>query len=73
MIRAFTTPSPYAVTAEAAADRLAPFARFSRVEMYVQDVAGWDRALGLTSVPRGGTVGLDQACGRWCVRRLVRA
>jgi hypothetical protein len=56
MIRAFTTPSPYAVTAEAAADRLAPFARFSRVEMYVQDVAGWDRALGLTTVPRGGNV-----------------
>jgi hypothetical protein len=24
--------------------------------MYVQDVAGWDRALGLTSVPRGGNV-----------------
>lgn len=56
MIRAFTAPRPYAVTAEAAAERLAPFARFSRVDMYVDDVAGWDRALGLTSVPRGGNL-----------------
>lgn len=56
MIRAFTAPRPYAITAEAAADKIAPFARFSRVEMYVDDVAGWDRALGLTSVPRGGNL-----------------
>ena len=56
MIQTFTAPRPYAITAEAAADKVAPFARFSRVEMYVQDVAGWDRALGLTSVPRGGNL-----------------
>lgn len=56
MIRAFTAPGPYAITAEAAADRIAPFARFSRVEMYVDDPAGWDRALGLTAVPRGGNL-----------------
>jgi hypothetical protein len=56
MIRALTVPMPYAITAEAAADRLAPFARFSRVEIYVEDIAGWDRALGLTSVPRGGNL-----------------
>jgi hypothetical protein len=56
MIQTTTAPRPYAVTAEAAADKLAPFARFSRVEMYVEDVAGWDRALGLTEVPRGGNL-----------------
>lgn len=55
-IRESTVPTPYAITAEAAADRIAPFARFSRVEIYVEDVEGWDRALGLTSVPRGGNV-----------------
>jgi hypothetical protein len=46
----------YAVTAEAAADRLAPFARFGRVEVYVEDAAAWDSALGLTAVPRGGNM-----------------
>lgn len=56
MIQTFTAPRPYAITAEAAADKVAPFARFTRVEVYVQDVAGWDRALGLTSVPRGGNL-----------------
>jgi len=56
MIQAFTAPRPYAITAEAAADKVAPFARFSRVEMYVNDVPGWDRALGLTAVPRGGNL-----------------
>lgn len=56
MIQAFTAPRPYAITAEAAADKLAPFARFSRVEMYVDDVPGWDKALGLTAVPRGGNL-----------------
>jgi hypothetical protein len=55
-IPTLTAPRPYAVTAEAATDKLAPFARFSRVEIYVEDVEGWDRALGLTSVPRGGNV-----------------
>ncbi len=56
IIRAFTAPRPYAITAEAGADKIAPFARFSRVEMYVDDPAGWDRALGLTAVPRGGNL-----------------
>jgi hypothetical protein len=56
MILTLTAPSPYAVTAEAAADKLAPFARFNRVEMYVDDVASWDRALDLTAVPRGGNL-----------------
>lgn len=56
MIPTLTAPSPYAVTAEAAADKLAPFARFSRAEIYVTDVAGWDRTLAMTSVPRGGNV-----------------
>lgn len=53
------TQSPrYAATAEAAADQLAPFARFSRVDLYVADMATWDQQLGLTSVPRGGNVAL---------------
>lgn len=56
MIRSSSPPSAYAITAEAAADRIAPFARYSRVEMYVDDVAGWDRSLGLTAVPRGGNL-----------------
>jgi hypothetical protein len=55
-MRAMTAPGRYAITAEGAADRLAPFARFSRIEMYVDDVVAWDLALGLTSVPRGGNV-----------------
>lgn len=53
LIPTLTAPSPYAVTVEAAADKLAPFARFSRAEIYVTDVAGWDRTLALTPVPRG--------------------
>ena len=56
MVPTLPVPSPYAVTAEAAAERIAPFARFSRVEMYVDDVASWDRALDLTAVPRGGNL-----------------
>lgn len=56
MIRGASAQPAYAITAEAAADRIAPFARYSRVEMYVDDVAGWDRALGLTVVPRGGNL-----------------
>lgn len=60
MIRDASTPGRYAITAEAAADRIAPFARYGRVEMYVDDVAGWDRSLGLTPVPRGGNLVLIQ-------------
>jgi hypothetical protein len=56
MIRDSSATALYAVTAEAAADRIAPFARYSRVEMYVDDVAAWDRSLGLTAVPRGGNL-----------------
>ncbi len=46
----------YAITAEAAAERVAPYARFSRVEAYVEDAAAWDKVLSLTPVPRGGNV-----------------
>ncbi|MEX1173480.1 MAG: hypothetical protein WEG56_12815 [Chloroflexota bacterium] len=60
MIRDVSTERPYAITAEAAADRIAPFARYSRIEMYVDDVAGWDRVLGVTAVPRGGNLVLLQ-------------
>lgn len=56
LIRGASVQPDYAITAEAAADRIAPFARYSRVEMYVDDIAGWDRSLGLTAVPRGGNV-----------------
>jgi hypothetical protein len=56
IIRGSSAPRPYAITAEAAADRIAPFARYSRVEMYVDDLAAWDRALALTAVPRGGNL-----------------
>ncbi len=55
-IREARVSSPYALTAEAAADQIAPFARYSRVEVYVADVSEWDRALGLTAVPRGGNL-----------------
>ncbi|MGH2489274.1 MAG: hypothetical protein ACRDFR_06640 [Candidatus Limnocylindria bacterium] len=60
MIGDSSTTTRYAITAEAAADRIAPFARYIRVEMYVDDVASWDRALGLTAVPRGGNLVLIQ-------------
>jgi hypothetical protein len=60
MIRDSSTPGPYAITAEAAADRIAPFARYGRVEMYADDVTDWDRSLGLTPVPRGGNLVLIQ-------------
>jgi len=56
LIRAVVAPRPYAITAEAGADKLAPFARFNRVEVYVGNVAVWDRAFRLTPVPRGGNV-----------------
>jgi hypothetical protein len=55
-IRALDGPPRYAITAEAAADRLAPFARFARVELYVTDAAAWDDAMQLTPVARGGNV-----------------
>jgi len=55
-IAALVDPPQYAITAEAAADRLAPFTRFARVELYVTDAAPWDEALQLTPVARGGNV-----------------
>ena len=55
-IRDLDGPPRYAITAEGAADRLAPFARFARMELYVTDPAGWDEALQLTPVARGGNV-----------------
>lgn len=50
--------SAYALTAEAAAEQLAPFARFSKVELYVQDFDRWRRDLKLTPVPVGANVRL---------------
>jgi hypothetical protein len=64
MIRESAVPTPYAITAEAAAERLAPFARFSRVELYVNDVSGWDEKLGLTVIPRGGNLVLIKPVDR---------
>jgi hypothetical protein len=55
-IAALVDPPQYAITAEAAADRLAPFTRFARVELYVTDPTPWDEALQLTPVARGGNV-----------------
>ncbi len=57
-IRSLQAPPHYAATAEVAADQLAPFARFSRVDLYVDDPQAWDDLLGLTPVPRGGNVAL---------------
>ncbi len=53
--------SRYALTAEAAADQLAPHARFPRVELYVEDVASWEQDGELEPVPRGGNVYLLEA------------
>lgn len=64
MIRESTVPTQYAITAEAAADRLAPLARFSRVELYVDDGRRWDEKLGLTPVPRGGNLVLIKPVDR---------
>lgn len=57
-IRELPQAPRYALTAEAAAEQIAPFARFSRVEMYVDETEPWERLLDLTSVPRGGNVDL---------------
>lgn len=57
-IRALPAPPRYAATAEVVADQLAPFARFSRVDLYVDDLPAWDDILDLTPVPRGGNVAL---------------
>ncbi len=57
-IGSLQTSPRYAATAEVAADQLAPFARFSRVDLYVDDPQAWDDLLRLTPVPRGGNVAL---------------
>lgn len=56
MLREQPAPANYALTAEAAAQKLAPLARYSRVELYCDDVFGWDEKLGLVAVPRGGNL-----------------
>jgi hypothetical protein len=63
-IRELEATSPYAITAEAAAEQIAPRARFSRVEIYVDDEQAWDQALSLTPVPRGGNVVLIRPVDR---------
>jgi hypothetical protein len=63
-VRDVEVPSPYAITAEAATEQIAPRARFSRVEIYVDDPDAWDRALSLTLVPRGGNVVLIRPVDR---------
>ena len=57
-IKSLEAPPRYAATAEAAADQIAPFARFSRVDLYVDDPAAWEKRLQLTAVPRGGNLAL---------------
>ena len=56
---AITQMSPrsrYALTTEAAADLIAPLLRYSRLEVYIDDVEAFDRELDLHAVPRGGNV-----------------
>jgi hypothetical protein len=55
-VRNTRKPPAYALTTEAGADLIAPFARVTRVEMYVDDATAWDRLLKLEVVPRGGNV-----------------
>lgn len=57
-VRQLPNAPRYALTAEAAAEQIAPYARFSRVELYVDEAGDWDRLLDLTAVPRGGNVDL---------------
>lgn len=56
MIAEREPPSRYALTAEAAAEQLAPFARLTRVELYAPALDRWQRFLQLTPVPVGGNV-----------------
>lgn len=64
LLRDEPAPGRYALTAEAAAEKLAPLARYSRVELYCDDVAGWDERLGLVAVPRGGNLVLIRPVDR---------
>jgi hypothetical protein len=70
-VRELQTTSAYAITAEAAAEQIAPHARFSRVEIYVDDPEAWDRALSLTPVPRGGNVVLIRPVDRGVFDGLI--
>lgn len=54
------SPGQYALTAEGAADQVAPFARFTRVELYVTEIEPWTHALDLRKVERGANVVLIQ-------------
>lgn len=67
------TAPGYVLTAEAAADQLAPFARWSQVEMYVDEVQKWDQILDLQPVPRGGNVVLIGSSDRWVFDGAFRA
>jgi len=64
MLRDQQALGKYALTAEAAAEKLAPLARYSRVELYCDDVSGWDEKLGLVRVPRGGNLVLIRPVDR---------
>lgn len=44
----------FALTAEVAAEQIAPFASWRTIEMYVRELDGWDERLRLQPVPRGG-------------------
>lgn len=44
----------FALTAEVAAEQIAPFASWNTIEMYVRRIEGWDERLRLQPVPRGG-------------------
>jgi hypothetical protein len=46
----------FALTAEVAAEQIAPFASWNTIEMYVREVEGWDERLRLRPVPRGGNL-----------------
>ena len=64
LLRDEPAPGKYALTGEAAADRIAPLARYSRVELYCDDVPAWDERFGLVAVPRGGNLVLIRPIDR---------
>ena len=66
-----TRPS-YALTAEAAAEQLAPFVRWNQVELYVDEVEKWDQLLDLQPVPRGGNVVLLRSSDDWVFDGVMR-
>lgn len=54
----------YALTAEVAAEQIAPFAGWTTIEMYVREPERWDERLALEPVPRGGNVVLIASSDR---------